>query len=85
MQSGRLYGTNYLCGSGAGGVVYKLTPTTVPPWTETVLHSFANSGPDIKKGYWPFGTIVMDSNGAIYGVTNYGGTGAGGVVYKLTP
>lgn len=44
----------------------------------TVLHDF--SGPD---GSAPFGTIVTDPLGALYGVTTLGGANSTGVVYKL--
>jgi len=54
-------------------------------WTETVLHSFSNSGPEIANGYAPWGGLIRDENGVLYGTTWSGGTGAGGVAYKLTP
>jgi uncharacterized repeat protein (TIGR03803 family) len=50
--------------------------------TETVLHAF-NSGAD---GCVPYGGVVLDSNGNLYGTTSQrGGTANGGTVFDLTP
>jgi uncharacterized repeat protein (TIGR03803 family) len=41
-NSGALYGTTFVGGSGHAGTVFKLTPPAVPggTWNETVLHNF---------------------------------------------
>ena len=81
-SSGALYGTT--ADGGLAGKVFKLTP---PPagktqWTYTVLHSFG-SGSD---GNTPLAGLIMDSQGALYGTTAYGGGyGYYGTVFKLTP
>jgi len=55
---------------------------------ETVLHSFSYLG---TSGYGPYGSVIMDSAGNLYGTTYFGGNlndcqGAGcGVVFKITP
>jgi uncharacterized repeat protein (TIGR03803 family) len=70
------------------GTVFKLTPPLVgkTTWTETVLYRF-KGGTD---GAGPRGLLIVDTDGAIYSTTNYGGgsgcNGAGcGTVFKLTP
>ncbi|MFZ0417645.1 MAG: choice-of-anchor tandem repeat GloVer-containing protein [Candidatus Sulfotelmatobacter sp.] len=51
--------------------------------SETVIHSFqSSSGLD---GMNPSGGLVVDSNGAVYGVTVGGGADGSGAVYKLSP
>jgi uncharacterized repeat protein (TIGR03803 family) len=50
-----------------------------------VLHNFGAG----KDGDGPFGPLILDSKGNLYGVTGGGGTGCGdygcGTVYKLSP
>jgi len=55
-------------------------PTTVP--TETVLYSFANFAP---KGANPYGGVIRDQAGNLYGTTASGGTANAGVVYEVNP
>ena len=50
--------------------------------TENVLHSFANSPDGANPRYV---TPVLDTNGNLYGTTNYGGAYGFGTVFKLTP
>ena len=50
--------------------------------TETVLYSFANSSGGTNPRYV---TPVLDTNGNLYGTTNYGGAHGYGTVFKLTP
>jgi hypothetical protein len=83
---GNLYGAtieggNLSCYGGSGcGVAFELSPTSSGGWTEKVLHIF-NSVPD---GELPSGPIAMDTSGAIYGTTVFGGDNIGsyGTVYK---
>jgi uncharacterized repeat protein (TIGR03803 family) len=50
--------------------------------TQVVLHSFAG---DPEDGSEPYGDLLADGAGNIYGTTQFGGTSGGGVVFKLTP
>lgn len=50
-------------------------------WTETVLHSFNN---DAKDGYYPYGSLILDAKGNLYGTTKYGGTENRGTVFELS-
>ena len=47
----------------------------------TVLHRF-DSGEDLKNGYGPYGGLIRAGGGALYGVTQFGGPQAGGVVFR---
>ncbi|HET7104142.1 MAG TPA: choice-of-anchor tandem repeat GloVer-containing protein [Terracidiphilus sp.] len=93
--AGNLYGTTSTggaFGSGlAGGVVYKLSPSGIGTWTETVLHSFGN-GTDGKVDSEATSGLVFDSSGNLYGTTTVGGTGGDclgnggcGTVFELSP
>ena len=78
--AGNLYGTTPHGGQGGRGVVYELTPSN-GGWTETVLYSFQSS-PD---GNTPYGGIVFDQAGNIWGTTGFGGTYNNGTIYELVP
>jgi uncharacterized repeat protein (TIGR03803 family) len=48
--------------------------------TETVLYSFTGTGGD---GANPYGGLVRDSGGDLYGTTYYGGASGGGTVFEV--
>jgi uncharacterized repeat protein (TIGR03803 family) len=81
---GSLYGTTQNGGASGYGTIFKLSPP-VPPstvWTRTTIRSFGLP-PD---GASPYAGLVLDSsNGALYGVTQWGGATGNGSVYRLTP
>jgi uncharacterized repeat protein (TIGR03803 family) len=74
-SAGNLYGTTTLDLSQSG-TVFKLAPDG----TQTILHIFTNANGD---GNYPYGTLVRDTAGNLYGVTNFGGTFGNGIVFKL--
>jgi uncharacterized repeat protein (TIGR03803 family) len=80
-RQGNLYGTTTDGGAGGLGTVFKLAPDG----TETVLHSFAGGYND---GESPFGGVIVDDKGNLYGTTQDGGSsycpGTCGVVYEIT-
>lgn len=51
------------------GVVFKLTPTSKPPWTESVLYAFTGG----TDGGLPESNLILDSSGNLFGVTEGGG------------
>ena len=53
-----------------------------PSGRETVLHSFA---PDVGDGAIPWGSLVMDTAGNLYGTTEFGGSSGNGTVFKVDP
>jgi uncharacterized repeat protein (TIGR03803 family) len=96
--AGNLYGTTAAggnltaCRLGADspgcGVVFKLTPNLDGSWTESVLHSFTGG----SDGGEPYGGVVVDANGNVYGTAFEGGdissdmcTDGCGVVFKISP
>lgn len=79
---GNLYGTTTGGGSGGGGVVFKLAPSG-GAWTESVLYSFSSACGD--EGCDPYGTLIFDAAGNLYGTTGQGGAQNSGVVFELSP
>jgi hypothetical protein len=100
--NGNLYGTTAYGGSGTCllfgdnvgcGVVYELSPPTKKggQWTYTVLYNFQGG----KDGLFPWGDLVFDKNGNLYGATQFGGgkgttcnqyfDGNCGTVFELSP
>jgi hypothetical protein len=96
--SGNLYGATWEGGTGncdlGCGVVYEMKPpqTKGGDWTETVLYSFQGN----NDGEAPNDDLMLDSDGNLYGATQYGG-GYGscydqgfnffycGTIFKLSP
>jgi uncharacterized repeat protein (TIGR03803 family) len=99
-SAGNLYGATQDGGSSVChsiyqcGTVYQLKPPAKSgdPWTETILHVFRGNAEN--DGASPFGGLVIDSAGNLYGTTAYGGTGdcvllgsklGCGAVFELSP
>ncbi len=80
--SGNLYGTTAYGGTDYYGVVFELLPTKNGGWVEKVLHQFEVNGVD---GLTPYGSLVFDRAGNLYGTTSVGGAYDGGVVFELSP
>jgi uncharacterized repeat protein (TIGR03803 family) len=84
-KSGNLYGTSELGGTNNQGTVFEITPNSNGSWSETILYNFTGS----TDGGQPYGSLVFDSAGNLYGTTNFGGsancTQGCGTVFKLTP
>jgi uncharacterized repeat protein (TIGR03803 family) len=77
-KQGNLYGTTALGGTGFGGTIFKIAPDG----TETTLYSFAQG----SESFEPWGGVIRDKQGNLYGTTMYGSYGPnGGSVYKLAP
>ena len=86
--AGNLYGITYqggihFCqGIGTCGTVFELSPREGDGWTETVLHNFNSNRSD---GFYPYGALVMDGAGNLYGTTGLGGIYGSGTVFEITP
>lgn len=84
-SAGDLYGTTYEGGDlncirkEGCGVVFKLTHTS-SGWVESVLHTFERT-----DGLLPYGGLIADSAGNLYGSTTGGGPNQGGTIYELSP
>jgi len=78
-QAGALYGMTTYGGSSCDcGTVYKVTPGG-GSWTESVLHRFSNA-----EGQTPYGGVIFDSTGKLYGTTSLD-VHYDGSVFQLAP
>ncbi len=76
---GNLYGTTSGGGMGTGcnegcGTIFRIAPDG----TETVLHTFTNA-----TGATPYGGVIRDKKGNLYGTASAGGANNAGVVFEL--
>ncbi len=80
-STGALYGTTETGGGCiaygcAGGTVFKLTRTRIKDvWNDSVLYRFG----DMPDGNSPVASLILDSQGNLYGTTLFGGAGYGTV------
>jgi uncharacterized repeat protein (TIGR03803 family) len=75
--SGNLFGATLYGGSNDHGVIYQFNGGT-----ERVLHTFCTEA-GCPDGSNPYGGLVMDAAGNLYGTTEYGGANGGGTVFEL--
>src|SRR5262249_45596969 len=75
--SGFLYGTTRDGGSGNQGIAFKVKTDGSG---YLVLHEFNGS---ISDGATPYGGLVLDGSGNLYGTTHSGGANALGTVYTI--
>jgi uncharacterized repeat protein (TIGR03803 family) len=78
--AGNLYGTTYGGGTSGYGTIFKLTPGS-SGWTESVLHSFTGA----NDGKYPYGDLILDATGNLYGTAFQGGGPGYGVVFEMLP
>jgi uncharacterized repeat protein (TIGR03803 family) len=71
-NQGNLYGTTQTGGEHKAGTVYELSPSAGGTWAEQTLYTFTPGA----NGSVPFGTLVMDKAGNLYGTTAVGGIGS---------
>ena len=74
--TGNLYGTTAYGGSSGNGVVFKVSKTGA----ETVLYNFAGGTSD---GCNPFGAVIRDTAGNLYGTTEFCGAAGYGTVFEV--
>lgn len=88
-STGNLYGEAVGGGTKNDGMVYKLSPQSDGGWQLTILYSFLGG----VGGASPYGGLVMDGTGNLYGTTQYGAKGTiqgqrptgYGLVFELSP
>jgi uncharacterized repeat protein (TIGR03803 family) len=75
---------------GLLGTIVELSPNGSGGWTETTIYGFQGD----NDGESPYGTLVFDQSGNLYGATEFGGGGGGvngfcfdfcGTVFELSP
>ena len=75
-SDGNLYGTAIQGGTNNLGVVFKLTTSGAI----TILHSFTGSG----DGVYPYGGLLLASDGNFYGTTSQAAAGSGcGTIFRV--
>lgn len=86
-SSGNVYGTTPLGGSSCVGsnqgygTVFELTPPVdTGSYTGKVLWNFAAT-----DGANPYGSLVLGSDGNLYGMTENGGSSGDGLVFEIVP
>jgi uncharacterized repeat protein (TIGR03803 family) len=92
--NGSFYGVTQFGGlNNDGGTVFSIAPNGVL----TTIHSFTGGGvnePVVGRGNHPFGTLILATDGKLYGTTLRGGAGACsnggselgcGTVFSITP
>jgi len=81
-QSGNLFGTTGTGGLHGGGTVFEMSPGK-NAWKYKVLYSFCSEA-NCADGRGPYGGVILDSAGNMYGTTT-GGGGAldAGVLFEL--
>jgi uncharacterized repeat protein (TIGR03803 family) len=77
--AGNLYGACTTGGVTGFGTVFKLASVS-GQWQLTTLYAFQ----DQPDGALPYGSVVLDKTGNLYGTTYYAGANDVGTVYKLT-
>jgi uncharacterized repeat protein (TIGR03803 family) len=82
-SSGNLYGTTTVGGRRACscGTVFKLTHSAHPRWVEKQIYAFAGSRFH-GDGSTPYGSVVIDSTGHLYGMTYAGGASHAGIIFE---
>jgi uncharacterized repeat protein (TIGR03803 family) len=82
---GNLWGTTSSGGPDghfSTGVVYELVPGSGGTWTYVGAHDFRQG---IGDGQYPYGGVVFDKSGNVYGTTAFGGSANLGAFYKIVP
>jgi uncharacterized repeat protein (TIGR03803 family) len=80
-QSGNLYGVTEFGGAADIGAVFALIRQADGSWKEDTLYSFLGG----TDGLYPYGDLVFDEKGNLYGTTSLGGASDAGTVFKLAP
>ena len=78
LRRGDLYGVTEIGGAHSAGTIYKLRRSG-KNWQLTTLYAFKGS-PDCGS---PYGGLIADRHGDLYGTTYYGGASGQGCVFEL--
>jgi uncharacterized repeat protein (TIGR03803 family) len=77
-KAGNFYGTASQGGTSNAGVLFEIDANG----KYSILHTFTGAANDGK--YPTYTSLLMDSKGSLYGVTEEGGAADGGILYKLS-
>ncbi len=79
-NAGNLYGVATGGDPGDYGNVFELS-LSGSQWVATILYTFR----DGEDGAYPFGDLIADAQGNLYGTTSTDGSGGGGTVFEMSP
>ena len=82
-KDGNLYGVTPNGSKSDAGLVFMLVKPSAgdKDWTQKILYHFDGG----KEGGTPYGALVFDADGNLYGTTGYGGAHGAGIVFRLSP
>lgn len=85
-SKGNFYGTTAGGGAYKAGTVVEFIPPVAPHlvWQERILHQFLGGANNTTDGNEPYGNLIMDSEGNLYGTTKQGGAHGYGIVLELS-
>jgi len=78
---GNLYGVTEIGGAYSAGTVYRMRPGAGGTWQFTTLYAFQGQ-PDAA---FPYGGLIADAHGNLYGTTYFGGANGAGAVFRVGP
>ncbi len=78
--AGNLYGTTANGGTNSGGTIYELSPQNGRCCREAPVYNFGGSG----DGTNPYGGVIFDAAGNLYGTTVNGGANGGGTAFEVS-
>jgi len=81
LYNGNIYGVASIVGAFGYGGVFELKHSHTG-WIESLLYSFTGASGD---GAYPYGGVVFDKSGNLYGTTDEGGAFGYGTVLELAP
>lgn len=81
LHAGHLYGVATAGGENGKGVAFDLTPSKGAEWNLKTIYAFLGQ-PDAG---FPYGGLLLDAAGNLYGTTYYDGANNLGCVYQLSP
>jgi uncharacterized repeat protein (TIGR03803 family) len=81
-SSGNLFGVTAFGGTIGGGMAYELSPSSTG-WTYAALYNFPLTRSTDASG--PNGSLILDTQGNLYGVSHFGGTSNRGTVFEISP
>jgi len=80
LQGGNLYGTTVCEGANNEGNIFELT-SSGSGWTYNSLYDFTGG----NDGSKPYGNVIFNAAGDMFGTAAFGGSSGAGVVWEITP
>lgn len=77
--SGSFYGVTELGGAHSAGTVFRLSPGPRGSWNYKTIYTFKGA----PNSASPYGGLIADASGKLYGTTYYGGANGLGTVFEL--